>query len=193
MLWFSLCPFLWERMGAHTGETTTYIRILGRQGINLAECGSIEAGLEKILDTSYDYEMENRIQERISNEEMLQGVKMIIGGFCILIAVIGIANIFSVTLGFVQQRKREFAQYLSIGMTPKDMRSVFCMEAFVTAGRPILITIPLTAAAVAFMLAASHLNPEVFLREVPIIPVAAFAAVIIFLWDWRILSGAEEF
>ena len=144
---------LWKNIGDHTGETSAYVRILGRQGIDLKECSSIEAVIEKILDTSYDYEIENRIQERISNEEMLQGAKMIIGGFCILIAVIGIANIFSVTLGFVQQRKREFAQYLSVGMTPKDMRSVFCMEAFVTAGRPILITVPLTAAAVTFMIA----------------------------------------
>ncbi len=117
---------------------------------------------------------------------------MIIGGFCILIAVIGIANIFSVTLGFVQQRKREFAQYLSIGMTPKDIRSVFCMEAFVTAGRPILITIPLTAATVTFMLAASHLNPEVFLREAPIIPVAAFAAVIIFFVGLAYFIGGRR-
>nr|WP_289064232.1 ABC transporter permease [uncultured Anaerostipes sp.] len=183
---------LWERMGAHTGETTTYIRILGRQGIDLEGCSLIGDGIEKILDTSYDYEIENRIRERISNEEMLQGVKMIIGGFCILIAVIGIANIFSVTLGFVQQRKREFAQYLSVGMTPKDMRSVFCMEAFVTAGRPILITVPLTAATVTFMLAASHLNPEVFLREAPIIPVAAFAAVIIFFVGLAYFIGGRR-
>ena len=170
---------LWKNIGDHTGETSAYVRILGRQGIDLKECSSIEAGIEKILDTSYDYEIENRIQERISNEEMLQGAKMIIGGFCILIAVIGIANIFSVTLGFVQQRKREFAQYLSVGMTPKDMRSVFCMEAFVTAGRPILITVPLTAAAVTFMIAASHLDPEVFVREATVVPMLIFAAAII--------------
>lgn len=66
------------------------------------------------------------------------------------------------------------------------------MEAFVTAGRPILITIPLTAAAVTFMLAASHLNPEVFLREAPIIPVAAFAAVIIFFVGLAYFIGGRR-
>ena len=63
---------------------------------------------------------------------------------CALLALIGIANVFSNTLSFLQQRKREFARYISIGMTPAQMRKLFCAEAFVIAGRPILITLPLT-------------------------------------------------
>ena len=49
-------------------------------------------------------------------------MKVIFGGFCVLLAVIGIGNVFSNTLGFVRQRKREFARYLSVGLTPEGMK-----------------------------------------------------------------------
>ena len=53
---------------------------------------------------------------------MLNGYKLIIGALCVLLAFIGIANVFSNTLGFIRQRKQEFARYMSIGMTPEGMR-----------------------------------------------------------------------
>lgn len=90
---------------------------------------------------------------------------LIWGAFCFLLAVIGIANVFSNTLGFIRQRKREFARYISVGMTPKGMRKMFCIEALVIAGRPILITLPLTAVFVGFMITASYLNPQEFFCE----------------------------
>lgn len=57
---------------------------------------------------------------------MLNGYKLIIGALCVLLAFIGIANVFSNTLGFIRQRKREFARYMSIGMTPEGMRK--CLD-----------------------------------------------------------------
>ncbi len=122
--------------------------------------------------------MENRIQEKIDNDRMLNGYKMIIGALCILLAIIGIANVFSNTLGFIQQRKREFARYMSIGMTPKSMKKMFCIEALVIAGRPVLITFPLTVLFAGFMITASYLNPKEFLLEAPIIPIVIFMLAI---------------
>ena len=48
---------------------------------------------------------------------------------------------------------------MSVGMTPAGIRKIFCVEALVIAGRPLLITLPLTIAFVQFAAAASHLNP----------------------------------
>ena len=72
--------------------------------------------------------MENRVQEKIDNDAMLNGYQLIIGALCALLAMIGIANVFSNTLGFIRQRKREFARYMSIGMTPEGMRKMFRIE-----------------------------------------------------------------
>ncbi len=95
-----------------------------------------------------------------------------------MLAIIGIANVFSNTLGFFRQRKREFAQYMSVGMTPESMRKMFCIEALVIAGRPLLITLPLTMLSVGFMITASYLNPMEFLVRVPIIPIVIFILAI---------------
>ena len=122
--------------------------------------------------------IKNRIQEKIDNNAMLNGYKLIIGALCVLLALIGIANVFSNTLGFVRQRKREFARYMSIGMTPEGMRKMFCVEALVIAGRPVLITLPVTAVFVWLMIRASYLNPMEFWSAAPIVPVALFIAVL---------------
>lgn len=83
------------------------------------------------------------------------------------------------TLGFVGQRRREFARYLAIGMTPQELRSLFWIEAAVIAGRPLVITFPLTVLVVAFMLQASYLDPGVFLARAPVVPIVLFAALIV--------------
>ena len=89
-----------------------------------------------------------------------------------------LANVFSNTLGFIRQRKREFARYMSIGMTPEGMRKMFRIEALVIAGRPVLITLPITVLFVWFMITASYLNPIEFLSVAPIVPIVIFIAAI---------------
>ena len=86
----------------------------------------------------------------------------IFGGFCVLLAVIGIGNVFSNTLGFVRQRKREFARYMSVGMTQGEIKKMFCVEAFTIAGRPILITLPLAVVAVGYLLKTSYVEVGTF-------------------------------
>ncbi|HIV12482.1 MAG TPA: ABC transporter permease, partial [Candidatus Pullilachnospira stercoravium] len=142
------------------------------------ELQTIETELTNMLRQEFTLEMENRIQEKTDNDAMLNGYQLIIGALCALLAMIGIANVFSNTLSFIRQRKREFARYLSIGMTPESMRKMFRIEALVIAGRPILITLPVTVLFVWFMITASHLNPMEFLSVAPIVPVVIFIAAI---------------
>ena len=53
------------------------------------------------------------------------------------------------------------------------------IEAFVIAGRPILITLPVTVLFVWFMITASYLNPMEFLAVIPIVPIVIFIAAIL--------------
>lgn len=160
-------------------EQTTYIRMLAEGEPELGQLNAMEEELVRIAGRSYDLETENRIEERTSNDIMIRGAKIILGAFCGLLAVIGIANVFFNTLSFLRLRKREFAQYLSIGLTPKEMRRMFILEALVIAGKPILITLPLTAAATAYMIRVSHLEPSVFWNEAPILPILLFALIMV--------------
>ncbi len=160
-------------------ESDSYIRILSNGTANLADLNGLEQEIVQLVSEQYDIESENRIQERLSNDSLIQGMVMIFGAFCVLLAMIGIANVFSNTLGFLRQRKREFAQYMSIGLTPQEMRKMFCIEAFVIAGKPLLITLPLTLLFVQFAVTASYLDPMAFWSEAPILPVLIFAAAIV--------------
>lgn len=165
-----------ERIGGT--EADSYIRILSREGATLDELNGLEENLTPLIRGTYETEIENRIQEKQTNDRMIHGMMLILGGFCVLLAMIGIGNVFSNTLGFVRQRRREFARYLSIGLTPTGLKKIFCIEALVIAGRPVLITLPCTVIAVGFMIKASFLEPMIFIREAPILPIFTFLLAI---------------
>ncbi len=150
-------------------ESDSYIRILSNGAANLTDLNGLEQEIVQLVSEQYKIESENRVQKRISNDSLIQGMVMILGAFCVLLAIIGIANVFSNTLGFLRQRKREFAEYMSIGLTPQEMRKMFCIEAFVIAGKPLLITLPLTVLFVQFAVTA----------EAPILPIMIFATAIV--------------
>lgn len=172
---------MWKETLEQIGEaeSDSYIRIFSNENASLADLNSLEKEIVQLVSREYKIESENRVQERISNDRLIYGMKVILGAFCVLLAIIGIANVFSNTLGFLRQRKREFAQYMSIGLTPQEMKKMFCIEAFVIAGRPLLITLPLTVLFVQFAVTASYLDGAVFWSEAPIVPIIIFAVAIV--------------
>lgn len=171
---------MWEKIKEQIGgtEENSYIRVLAREGVTLNELNRLEEAITQLVSQKYETESENRIKEKMLNDKMIHGIMLILGSFCILLAIIGIANLFSITLGFVRQRKQEFARYMSVGLTPNGIQKMFCIEALVIAGRPVLITLPVTMIMVGFMIKASYLDPMVFIKEAPIIPILTFILAI---------------
>ncbi len=108
----------------------------------------------------------------------LQGMMLVLGSFCVLLALIGVGNVFSNTLGFVRQRKREFARYLSVGMTPGELRKMFCIEAFALVCRPMLWASAVAVFGVGAMLKASYMEPSEFFVEAPFVPIGAFVLAV---------------
>ena len=172
---------LWNEIREQIGgeEEEVSVCVLGREGVTLEELNDMEERLGALLGRNYIIETENRIREYDTNNTQLQGMMAFFGGFCVLLAVIGLGNVFSNTLGFVRQRRREFARYMSVGLTPASLRKMFCIEALVLAGRPILITLPLAAAVVSVMLKMSYLDAGEFLAEAPLLPIALFMLAIV--------------
>ncbi len=171
---------VWKEIKGKIGgqEEHVWIRILAGNEVTLKELNEVEEEVSKLLGGRYDIEIENRIQARLDNDNMIHGMTMILSVFCILLALIGIGNVFSNTFGFVRQRKREFARLLSVGMTPEGMKKVFCAEALAIAGRPVLTALSVTVAAVILFLKISYLDPMTFIREAPLVPIFAFLLLI---------------
>ncbi len=171
---------LWKEIKEQIGgsEEDTYICMLSRENVTLEELDALQGQVESLIAGNYKVESENRIQEVEANDKQIQGMMTIFGGFCVLLAIIGIGNVFSNTLGFVRQRKREFARYMSVGMTQGEIKKMFCVEALTIAGRPIFITLPLAVVAVGYLLKTSYVEVGTFLAEAPIIPIMIFMLAI---------------
>ncbi len=171
---------LWKEIKGKIGgaEEDSYICVRGREDAALEELNTIQEKIAQLADGKYTIEQENRIQEYETNNRQIQGMMAVFGAFCVLLAIIGIGNVFSNTFGFVRQRKREFARYMSVGLTPKELKKMFCTEAVVIAGRPILISLPIVIAAVGFMLWTSYMEAGTFLGEAPFIPILLFMLAI---------------
>lgn len=194
---------LWRKTAGQIGgvEKDTYIRTLAPadERTSPESLQTIEDALVALMQAAgeaYEIESENRMQEKLDNDTMIRGYKLVLGGFCILTAIIGIAHVFSHTLGFLRQRKREFARYLSIGLAPEGVRRMFCIEAVTVVGRPFLAALSVTTVATAFMIRASYLAPVEFIREAPVVPVFAFflsvmgfVALAYYLGGKKILKG----
>lgn len=188
---------LWKKIAGRTGgaEEDTFIRILCREGVSLEELDTIQGEIEKSLAGAYTTESENRIREYETNDEKIQGMMLVLGTFCVLLALIGLGNVFSNTLGFVRQRRREFARYLSVGMTLGELRKMFCIEAFALVARPMLWAAVVAVLAVGAMLKASYMNPAEFLAEAPLAPIGVFMLAVggtvafAYYLSWRKMRG----
>lgn len=172
---------LWKRAGGaiQAVEKDAYIRILAGEGGTLSELDQLEQEITKQLMPFYAVESQNRMEDHMMNERIIGGYKLVIGFFCTLLAIIGIANVFSYTSGFLRQRRREFAQYMSVGISPAGMGKMFFVEALVIAGRPILITLPITVGFVEFTARASYLNPQEVWPEIPAGTIGLFCLLIV--------------
>ncbi len=171
---------LWKEIGGKIGgvEDNLYIRILAQERGELAPLQSLENELTQTISPAYEMESENRLQEKIDNDKMIEGYEMILGAFCGLLAVIGVAHVFSHTLGFLGQRKREFARLMSVGLTPEGIRKIFRIEAMTVAGRPMLRALLLTIIVMAVMIRASYLDPVEFIVAAPVWQILGFVLTV---------------
>lgn len=167
-----------ELNGLDSGQQVC-IRILAEEGAGLSRLDALEKEAAELVGSVYELESENRIREKMINDQIIQGYELVTGSFCVLLAAIGIASVFSNTLGFLRQRKREFARYLSVGLTPEGMKKLFCIEALVIAGRPLLTTLFFTLVSMGLMIKASCLAPADFLVKAPVLPILLFALAVL--------------
>ena len=153
----------------------------------------VEERLLKLLAAYPDYAFEGRVQELADEMQIQQGLRMIIYLFTGILTCIGLANIFASTLGQIHQRKREFARYFAVGLTPKGAAKILTWEAVIVALRPILLTIVINIPLMAVMLDAGGITAGDFIaKRLPLIPaLLLFAAVIGFVALAYYLGGKK--
>ena len=155
--------------------------------------GMVKEELQKVLLTYSDYVFEGRIEEYENELEIQKGLRMLIYAFTGLLTSIGLANIFASTLGQIHQRKREFARYFAVGMTPKGAAKILTWEAAIVAFRPIFFTIVINIPLMSIMLNAGGITAQEFIaKRLPLIPtIVLFWAVIGFVGLAYYLGGKK--
>lgn len=175
-----ICPLrLWEEKAAFLSETDAETRInaTALDRTSQENLDILEQDILNILE-GYDVSSENRIREKADNEMMQNGSNAILAFFCLLLAGAGLTGIFASTFGMVRGRRREFAQLQSLGMTDRDLTKVFLLEAFSTAGFPILITLGLTLIFIQAAAVLSVMDPGIFFRAAPWTAILSFGCFI---------------
>lgn len=124
---------------------------------------------------------EGRIDAERSDESMRSSLRLIVGIVASVLACVGLSNVFSVALGQIQQRKREFARYLSIGLSPKGMKKILYIEALEISLKPILISLFLNIPFVLWSLKQSGVFMKVYLQNMPFHLIFLFSFGIVFI------------
>ena len=153
----------------------------------------VEDRMQELLAVYPDYVLEGRVQELADEMQIQQGLRMIIYLFTIILTGIGLANIFASTLGQIHQRKREFARYFAVGLTPKGAAKILAWEATIVALRPILFTIVINIPLMILMLDAGGITAGDFItKRLPLVPaILLFASVIGFVALAYYLGGRK--
>lgn len=124
---------------------------------------------------------ERRIDVERSDEAMRSGLRLIVGIVVSVLACVGLSNVFSVALGQIQQRKREFARYLSIGLSAKGMKKILYIEALEISLKPIFISLLLNIPFVLWALKQSGVPTEAYLQNMPFYLIFLFSFGIVFI------------
>lgn len=140
---------------------------------NEQKAGAVEESVSTLVPDE-DYTLEGRIREETSDATARKGLRIVMGVLAGLLACVGIAGVLSATLGQLYQRRKEFARYLSVGVSPGDMKKMLFLEGFFIIGRPLLLAVLLDIPAAALMLWMSPPTLEQYLAHLPLVPMLLF-------------------
>lgn len=102
-------------------------------------------GLQNVIEDDMElanYSVRNLKQNYEASKSLFTLIGVFLYGFIIVIALIGITNIFNTITTNMELRSREFATLKSIGMTRKEFRRVIWLESLFYGVKSLLIGIP---------------------------------------------------
>ena len=133
-------------------EPDTYIRILSEKERTLTELSMIETELTNVLGQDISFEAENRIQEKIDNDAMLNGYKLIIGALCVLLASHRDRQRIFQHAGIYPAKEKRICKIYVHWHDAREYAKNVLDRGPRYSGRPVLITLPITVVFVWLMI-----------------------------------------
>lgn len=180
----------WDKLDAYFTDSVSYFSI---KSVSEERIPEISKNLKKLLGGNYEYILEDRTELERINVSIRNAYKVVIGSLAALLVCIGLANVFSNTYGHIYQRRREFARYISVGLSPKGVAKVLAAEALILGFKPVLTGLLINIPFVYFALKASLIPLQDFLEKLPVLPVSLFALVILSGVGFAYYTGGRKF
>lgn len=153
---------------------------------------SVQNHIHTLLAEGDQYTLDSRQQDEITEIAMRKGLKTIFSVLAGLLSTIGITNVFSTTLGQIYQRSREFARYLSVGLSPKGMKKILIMEALIISLKPIVISLLVNIPILVWVLNASYIPAKEYMTKAPILPVLIVTIFVLFFISLAYYLGGRK-
>lgn len=179
-----------DKLDAYFMDSVSYFSI---KAVSEERIPDISKNLKNLLGGNYEYILEDRTELERTNVSIRNAYKVVIGSLAALLVCIGLANVFSNTYGHIYQRRREFARYISVGLSPKGVAKVLASEALILGFKPVLTGLLINIPLVYFALKASLIPLQDFLQQLPVLPVSLFVLVILSGVGFAYYTGGRKF
>ena len=136
--------------------------------INSSNEEKLQDRIEKIVEGQI-YDLLNGAKEEKNMRSMYALIQIFLYGFIIVIALIGITNIFNTITTNMELRSREFAMLKSIGMTKKEFNRMVRLESLFYGTKSLLIGIPIGVGLSYLIYKALTAGLVVIKYEVPVV------------------------
>lgn len=123
--------------------------------------------------------IENRLAAQRDDAAMRWSIRAVISALACLVALIGLSSVFAVCLSQIQQRRREFARYLSVGLSPGGMVKILVVEGLIMGIKPLLIGLAVNIPLTALMLNSAWISVSVYLSSAPVGFISGFMALVL--------------
>lgn len=110
--------------------------------IKSSNANKTQDDIEKIFNYKY-YSLDNLDHDAELVNRLYTLIAIFLYGFIIVIALIGVTNIFNTLTTSIELRKNEFAILKSIGMTSKEFNKMIFLESFFFCFKSLIIGIPI--------------------------------------------------
>lgn len=157
-----------------------------------SENASVEKELRELLGKGAEYSLDSRLEQESTEEDKRRALRVFMGFLAVLFSSIGLSNVFSATLGQIYQRKKEFARYMSVGLSPRGIRKILLMEMLILCLRPAILSILINVPFVLWATGSGVVTLAEFWAKAPILPVMAFTAFILFFVGLAYYLGAVQ-
>lgn len=147
--------------------------------IKTKKAAAVKKEIEKLFPEDGKYTLKTRQEEEQADVSIRKGLRIVVGLLAGLLSCIGLTNVFSFTLGQIYQRRKEFARYLSVGLSPKGMREILIMEALIIGLRPLALSLVINIPVAAVMLNAAGIPAKEFVVKAPVGPIVILAGFIL--------------